>query len=188
VLSVFDYVFLGRELPGGRSVASLVLLLASCAGYTYYDHGFRLQAYGWLCVWYVFFLFEACYVKYTCDTVAMVRACVAADAAAGAVDVARRPPASPVCAPGCLGAVWPTTLHTGTHTSSTPTTHTHTYTQHTHAQAHTHTHTHTHTHAHTAPSDQLGPRVLHKLPVGARAARRVSRLRRRARAAAAAQL
>jgi GDP-mannose transporter len=71
VLSLFDYIFLGRELPGGRSVFSLVLLLVSCAGYTYFDQGFKLQAYGWLCVWYCFFLFEACYVKYTCDTVVM---------------------------------------------------------------------------------------------------------------------
>jgi GDP-mannose transporter len=71
VLSLFDYIFLGRELPGGRSVFSLVLLLLSCAGYTYFDQGFKLQAYSWLCVWYCFFLFEACYVKYTCDTVIM---------------------------------------------------------------------------------------------------------------------
>lgn len=71
VLSLFDYIFLGRELPGGRSVFSLLLLLVSCAGYTYFDQGFKLQAYGWLCVWYCFFIFEACYVKYTCDTVIM---------------------------------------------------------------------------------------------------------------------
>jgi GDP-mannose transporter len=49
-----------------------VLLVASCAGYTAYDAGFRLQAYSWLLVWYVFFTFEACYVKHMCDTVAMV--------------------------------------------------------------------------------------------------------------------
>jgi GDP-mannose transporter len=63
VLSIFDYLLLGRELPGRRSVFSLLLLLASCAGYTYYDDGFKLEAYGWLCVWFVFFTFEACYVK-----------------------------------------------------------------------------------------------------------------------------
>lgn len=29
------------------------------------------QAYTWLGVWYVFFTFEACYVKYVCDNVKM---------------------------------------------------------------------------------------------------------------------
>jgi GDP-mannose transporter len=51
VLSVFDYIFLGRELPGGRSIFSILLLVASCGGYTYFDKGFRLEAYTWLCVW-----------------------------------------------------------------------------------------------------------------------------------------
>lgn len=51
VLSLFDYIFLGRELPGGRSVFSILLLVASCGGYTYFDQGFQLQAYAWLCVW-----------------------------------------------------------------------------------------------------------------------------------------
>jgi GDP-mannose transporter len=51
VLSVFDYIFLGRELPGGRSVFSILLLVASCGGYTYFDKGFKLEAYTWLCVW-----------------------------------------------------------------------------------------------------------------------------------------
>eukprot|EP00879_Flechtneria_rotunda_P005403 GHRR01005694.1.p1 GENE.GHRR01005694.1~~GHRR01005694.1.p1 ORF type:complete len:363 (+),score=47.19 GHRR01005694.1:572-1660(+) len=71
VLSVLDYLFLGRELPGGRSIFSILLLITSCAGYTYFDAGFKLQAYIWLCVWYCFFLFDACYVKHVCDTVKM---------------------------------------------------------------------------------------------------------------------
>ncbi|KAF8057271.1 SAT2 [Scenedesmus sp. PABB004] len=71
VLSLFDYLFLGRELPGRRSLCSILLLIASCAGYTAYDQGFHIKAYTWLCVWCGFFLFEACYVKHVCDTVAM---------------------------------------------------------------------------------------------------------------------
>mgnify|MGYP001811401043 CR=1 FL=1 len=51
VLSVFDYLFLGRKLPGGRSIFSILLLILSCSGYTYYDQGFKLEAYTWLCVW-----------------------------------------------------------------------------------------------------------------------------------------
>lgn len=68
VLSIFDYLFLGRELPGGRSIFSLLLLVTSCAGYTVFDEGFKLQAYTWLLIWYCFFTFEACYVKHMCDT------------------------------------------------------------------------------------------------------------------------
>jgi solute carrier family 35 len=71
VLSVCDWAFLGRELPGGRSLAAIFALVASCAGYTYFDQGFHIQAYTWLCVWVAFFLFEACYVKHVCDTVSM---------------------------------------------------------------------------------------------------------------------
>lgn len=71
VLCVFDYIFLGRELPGGRSVFSLVLLVTSCAGYTVFDQGFKLEAYTWLLVWYCFFTFEACIVKHMCDNVHM---------------------------------------------------------------------------------------------------------------------
>ena len=56
---------------GGRSIFSILMLIMSCAGYTYFDQGFKLQAYTWLCVWYCFFLFEACYVKHICDTVHM---------------------------------------------------------------------------------------------------------------------
>lgn len=71
VLSIFDYIFLGRELPGGRSIFSLLLLVTSCAGYTWFDQGFQLQTYAWLLIWYCFFTFEACYVKHMCDTVKM---------------------------------------------------------------------------------------------------------------------
>jgi solute carrier family 35 len=71
VLSVAEWALLGRELPRGRSIGAILLLMASCVGYTLNDAGFKLQAYTWLCVWYVFFLFEACYVKHVCDTVSM---------------------------------------------------------------------------------------------------------------------
>jgi len=43
VLSVCDYLFLGRKLPGRRSVCSLLLLVASCAGYTMFDQGFKVE-------------------------------------------------------------------------------------------------------------------------------------------------
>lgn len=71
VLAVLEWMFLGRKLPGSRSILSIALLIVSCAGYTYYDQGFRLEAYTWLLIWYAFMAFEACYVKYHCDNVNM---------------------------------------------------------------------------------------------------------------------
>lgn len=63
VLSICEFLMLGRELPRGRSVFGMVLPLIACAGYTYYDEGFKVEAYTWLLVWYAFFLFDALYVK-----------------------------------------------------------------------------------------------------------------------------
>lgn len=71
VLSLCEFFMLGRELPRGQSVFGMVLPLVGVAGYTYYDQGFKLEAYAWLLVWYAFFLFDALYVKYMCDTVPM---------------------------------------------------------------------------------------------------------------------
>lgn len=71
VLAVLEWMFLGRKLPGGRSILSIALLIVSCAGYTYYDQGFKLEAYTWLLIWYGFMAFEACYVKYHCDNISM---------------------------------------------------------------------------------------------------------------------
>lgn len=71
VLAVLEWMFLGRKLPGSRSILSIILLVISCAGYTYYDQGFKLEAYAWLLIWYGFMAFEACFVKYHCDNVKM---------------------------------------------------------------------------------------------------------------------
>lgn len=71
VLSFCDFVFLGRQLPSGRSWCALGLLLLSSAGYTYFDQGFVANAYVWLLVWYMFFTFEGVWVKHMCDTVPM---------------------------------------------------------------------------------------------------------------------
>ncbi|KXZ48130.1 hypothetical protein GPECTOR_30g226 [Gonium pectorale] len=71
VLSLCDYIFLGRALPTARSWASLVLLLAGSAGYVLVDSSFKVHAYYWLMLWYAFFTFDTVYVKHMCDTVKM---------------------------------------------------------------------------------------------------------------------
>lgn len=71
IISLLDYVYLGRELPSCRSWACLIALTLGSVGYVISDHGFRLRAYIWVVVWYCFFLFDAIYIKYVCDTVEM---------------------------------------------------------------------------------------------------------------------
>ncbi|KXZ45377.1 hypothetical protein GPECTOR_55g283 [Gonium pectorale] len=71
VLSLCDYLFLGRALPSGRSWACLVVLLGGSLGYVLSDADFRIHAYYWLMLWYVFFTFDTVYVKHMCDTLRM---------------------------------------------------------------------------------------------------------------------
>lgn len=51
VLAFCDWAFLGRHLPCGRSWAALLALLASTAGYAYYDEGFVVETAVWLLAW-----------------------------------------------------------------------------------------------------------------------------------------
>ncbi|EFJ50624.1 hypothetical protein VOLCADRAFT_80147 [Volvox carteri f. nagariensis] len=71
VLSVCDYLWLGRAFPNARSWACLVVLLLGSAGYVLVDANFKLTAYFWLILWYGFFTFDTVYVKHMCDTVKM---------------------------------------------------------------------------------------------------------------------
>ncbi|GFR45180.1 hypothetical protein Agub_g6568 [Astrephomene gubernaculifera] len=71
VLSLCDYLFLGRALPSARSWASLLVLLGGSVGYVMVDSDFHVDAYYWLMLWYVFFTFDTVYVKHMCDTVKM---------------------------------------------------------------------------------------------------------------------
>lgn len=71
VLCICDYMFLGRQLPSSRSIACLLGLLLSSAGYAAVDHMFDVRAYSWLAVWYVSFTVYEVFVKHLCDTVAL---------------------------------------------------------------------------------------------------------------------
>lgn len=69
ILSLCDYLFLGRQLPSLRSVSSLLGVLVSCAGYALVDHAFDVRAYSWLAAWFVSFTTYEVVVKHLCDTV-----------------------------------------------------------------------------------------------------------------------
>eukprot|EP00198_Chlamydomonas_reinhardtii_P002048 XP_001691384.1 sugar nucleotide transporter [Chlamydomonas reinhardtii] len=71
LLSVCDYIWLGRALPNARSWGCLLLLLAGSVGYVLVDADFRLSAYTWLALWYAFFTFDTVYAKHVVDTVQM---------------------------------------------------------------------------------------------------------------------
>jgi len=71
VLAICDYLFLGRALPSLWSWGCLVVLLLGAAGYVMVDTGFHVEAYFWLCLWYIFFVFDTVYVKHMCESVKM---------------------------------------------------------------------------------------------------------------------
>ena len=58
VISLCDWLFLGRELPDRRSACALVGLLGMVAGYIATDAHFVVHGYAWVAVWYVIFCFD----------------------------------------------------------------------------------------------------------------------------------
>jgi solute carrier family 35 protein len=71
MISVADYLFLGRELPDARNWGCLGLLLAGAVGYVVNDKFFRVDAYVWVLVWFAVFSFDQIYIKHKVDTVKM---------------------------------------------------------------------------------------------------------------------
>ena len=71
VIAILDYMFLGRELPSGRSWVALLLLLLGASGYVYYDKFFRVDAYMWVVAWYAVFCFDQIYIKHAITHVKM---------------------------------------------------------------------------------------------------------------------
>ena len=57
-ISVADYCFLGRELPGLRSTACLLMLACGAVAYTLNDSHFVVHGYIWVGVWFVIFCFD----------------------------------------------------------------------------------------------------------------------------------
>ena len=65
LLSVLEFVCLGRELPARKSMVGLIGIASSFALYLYYDlHSLEKLGMIWLMVWYSGTIFESIYVKY----------------------------------------------------------------------------------------------------------------------------
>jgi len=71
LISVADYLFLGRELPSLKSWATLVILVAGVLFYVYTDSEFHVTGYMWVGIWYVIFTFDQIYIKHAVTTVKM---------------------------------------------------------------------------------------------------------------------
>jgi GDP-mannose transporter len=72
LISICDWMFLGRELPNFRSSLSLVLICLGSILYTLSDSQFSVKAYLWVVVWYVFFCFDAIFIKHRVDTITVI--------------------------------------------------------------------------------------------------------------------
>mmetsp|Transcript_11471 Transcript_11471/g.29139 ORF Transcript_11471/g.29139 Transcript_11471/m.29139 type:complete len:242 (+) Transcript_11471:1-726(+) len=70
-ISVCDYVFLGRQLPGLRSWISLFALLAGAVGYALTDSAFVVRGYVFCFLWYTIFCLDQVYLKHVTNTVKM---------------------------------------------------------------------------------------------------------------------
>ena len=69
MVSVGDWLFLGRELPSYRSCVCLLVLVGGVCVYTVTDQGFEVKGYLWLAGWYVLFLMDQLYLKHVTNKV-----------------------------------------------------------------------------------------------------------------------
>jgi len=68
IICVADWYFLGRQLPNGRSVASLIAILCGATAYVMTDKDFNLNGYKWLVGWLTIFTFDQIYIKHAVDS------------------------------------------------------------------------------------------------------------------------
>jgi GDP-mannose transporter len=71
VVSIADYLFLGRKLPNTRSWMCLFALLVGAFGYATTDSSFHVKGYAFCALWYVIFCLDQIYLKHVINTVKM---------------------------------------------------------------------------------------------------------------------
>mmetsp|Transcript_16160 Transcript_16160/g.24438 ORF Transcript_16160/g.24438 Transcript_16160/m.24438 type:complete len:318 (-) Transcript_16160:1711-2664(-) len=71
VVSIADYMFLGRKLPNARSWMCLFALLVGAFGYAQTDSSFQVKGYTFCAIWYVIFCIDQIYLKHVINTVKM---------------------------------------------------------------------------------------------------------------------
>ncbi|KAL3765007.1 hypothetical protein ACHAWO_001969 [Cyclotella atomus] len=71
VVSVADYLFLGRKLPSPRSWGCLLALLLGAIAYAQTDSAFHVKGYTFCMIWYCIFCLDQIYLKHITNTVKM---------------------------------------------------------------------------------------------------------------------
>lgn len=74
IVSLLDYLFLGRALPGRRSTGAMLLIVAGACGYVLTDKEFALNgwsAYTWVIIYMIIICFEMTYGKHIIKSVKM---------------------------------------------------------------------------------------------------------------------
>jgi len=71
VVSIADYLFLGRRLPGPRSWGCLLALLMGACAYARTDSSFEVRGYAFCALWYGIFCIDQIYLKHITNTVKM---------------------------------------------------------------------------------------------------------------------
>jgi len=71
LISVMDWIFLGRQLPGMKSFLCLVGLLFGASIYIMSDNAYEVRGYMWVGLWYAVFTVDQIYIKHVCDFVKM---------------------------------------------------------------------------------------------------------------------
>lgn len=71
IISIADWIWLGRELPSAKSWATLAGLLVASVCYAMTDVGFDIKGYTFVFVWYLIFCIDQIYLKHVVDKVPM---------------------------------------------------------------------------------------------------------------------
>jgi solute carrier family 35 protein len=71
VVSIADYLFLGRQLPSPASWVCLFALLVGAVGYAVTDSAFQVKGYTFCAIWYCIFCLDQIYLKHITNTVKM---------------------------------------------------------------------------------------------------------------------
>ena len=69
LISMLEFIFLGRKLPSVRSFASLIGMLIGAIAYMRSDSCFEVKAYTWVVLWYFVFCFDQIFIKHIVETV-----------------------------------------------------------------------------------------------------------------------
>mmetsp|Transcript_19939 Transcript_19939/g.39147 ORF Transcript_19939/g.39147 Transcript_19939/m.39147 type:complete len:308 (-) Transcript_19939:307-1230(-) len=72
IISVLDWLLLGRELPSRKSLVCLLGLLVGALLYLNFEKGqMTANSYFWVIVWYCVFVFDQIFIKHVTNTVEM---------------------------------------------------------------------------------------------------------------------